>query len=346
MACHLLISSLGAISSSGVTEAIYDFWEYYEPVRIYGPPACIKNTQLLTNVVDNILLHKNNTNLTQELKIAFGLQDITYDDDFANVLSFGIGGWQGRNWDPAVNDPTFSYYCNNITANSTLYPTFRDQTNTVQKLLAAAGYSSQSSHLTTPLLNYIGYVNATIPGPAAEAGETLNQYYTNHNSSFYTQDSIEDGSWRSWPYQYCSQWGYLQTGSGVPATQLPLISRLLTLEYETIICREAFNITTPADTEAINKYGGFDIAYERLAIVDGEEDPWRRASPHSPAAKDRTSSVDQPFILIEGAVHHWDENGLFDNETTDELPPAPVRETQTQEVDFVKAWLEDWKVEE
>ena len=44
----------GAISSSGVTAAIYDYWEYYEPVRIYGPPACIANQQKLTNVVDNI----------------------------------------------------------------------------------------------------------------------------------------------------------------------------------------------------------------------------------------------------------------------------------------------------
>ncbi|KAK3059322.1 hypothetical protein LTS18_011129, partial [Coniosporium uncinatum] len=27
----------GAISSSGVTKAIYDYWQYYEPIRIYGP---------------------------------------------------------------------------------------------------------------------------------------------------------------------------------------------------------------------------------------------------------------------------------------------------------------------
>ena len=326
-----------------MTKAIYDFWAYYEPVRIYGPPTCIKNTQLLTNVIDNILLHKNNTHHTKELKTAFGLQDITYDDDFANTLSFGIGGWQGRNWDPAVNDPTFSMYCGNISANSTLYPTSKSQTKTVHKLLSAAGYQSQISTLTIPMLNYIGYINATIPGAAEAAGETLNEYYTNHNASFYALDGIEDGSWRSWPYQYCTQWGFLQTGSGVPADELPLISRLLTLEYESIICREAFNITTPSDTESVNKYGGYDIAYDRLAIIDGEDDPWRGATPHAPAAKPRTSTTEEPFILIADAVHHWDENGLFANETTSDLPPAPIKEVQMQEAEFVKAWVKEWK---
>ena len=53
--------------------------------------------------------------------------------------------------------------------------------------------------------------------------------------------------------------------------------------------------------------------------------------------------MDEPFILIEGAVHHWDENGLFPNETTGALPPAPVRDAQTEEKDFVMAWMEEWK---
>ena len=62
-----------------MTKAIYDFWEYYEPVREYGPPDCILATQKLTNIVDNILIGKNSTKgLIKELKTAFGLQDIQY----------------------------------------------------------------------------------------------------------------------------------------------------------------------------------------------------------------------------------------------------------------------------
>lgn len=51
-------------------------------------------------------------------------------------------------------------------------------------------------------------------------------------------------------------------------------------------------------------------------------------------------------MLIEGAVHHWDENGLFANQTVEgTLPPLPVREVQRQEIEFVKAWMEEWVVE-
>jgi hypothetical protein len=58
---------------------------------------------------------------------------------------------------------------------------------------------------------------------------------------------------------------------------------------------------------AVNSLGGFDIAADRLAIIDGEVDPWKPATPHSRYAKDRKSTINQPFIEIKGGVHHWDE---------------------------------------
>lgn len=38
-----------------------------------------------------------------------------------------------------------------------------------------------------------------------------------------------------------------------------------------------------------------------------------------------------------------DENGLFPNETTANLPPAPVAHAQAAEASFVRAWLKDFK---
>ncbi|KAL8681477.1 MAG: hypothetical protein Q9186_002423 [Xanthomendoza sp. 1 TL-2023] len=335
----------GAISSSGVTEAIWDFWRYYEPVREYGPPDCISKQTKLINVVDNIL--RNNTKYTSQLKSAFGLEGLTYDDDFAQVLSTPIGGWQGRNWDPEVNDPSFYEYCSNITSPTLVNNSTANATTTVHQILLAGGYSDSICTLTIPMLNFINYIKKNFVTPVLESDEdrTLDQAYSTHNTTFYSLDDLSQG-WRSWPYQYCTQWGYLQTGSGVPPNELPLVSRLLTLEYNSLICRYAFNITTPPDTDAINKYGGFNISYPRLAIVDGEQDPWRGASPHSvqaPNEGNRTSTTEEPFLLIEGGVHHWDENGLFPNETTATLPPEPVKEVQAQEVEFVKAWLQEFK---
>ena len=129
----------------------------------------------------------------------------------------------------------------------------------------------------------------------------------------------------------------------MPKDQLPLLSRTIDLNYSSIICRAAFNVTSPPDTEAINQYGGFNISYPRLAIIGGQEDPWRPATPLADSAPARTSTTSEPFILIKGAVHHWDENGIFPNETTATLPPPSIKEVQRQEAEFVQEWLKEWK---
>ena len=84
--------------SSGVTQAIYDYWQYYEAIAEYGPPDCIAAQKTLVHIADNILIGKNDTNLTLQLKTAFGMPNVTYDNDFAQVLGNGITWWQSLNW--------------------------------------------------------------------------------------------------------------------------------------------------------------------------------------------------------------------------------------------------------
>jgi hypothetical protein len=90
----------GAISSSGVTVAIYEYWQYFEPIRLFAPPDCVKAQQTLVDVVDGILLDRNNaTNAShadtvQSLKDVFGLGQITDNRDFAYVFN-AMDNWQG-----------------------------------------------------------------------------------------------------------------------------------------------------------------------------------------------------------------------------------------------------------
>ncbi|KAF1981672.1 extracelular serine carboxypeptidase [Aulographum hederae CBS 113979] len=334
----------GAISSSGVTKAIYDYWQYYEPIRIYGPQDCIKTTQQFTSFIDSILIEKKDASAIVKLKAAFGLSNLTHDDDFANVLSYGIGGWQGRNWDPEVNDPSFNEYCKTITSDTPISNSTEPERAALESLLEFSGVESSSSFVTR-LLNWINYINVGVVQSCTLSRMTQNQCFSQYEKGLYSGNTLLAYTWKSWSWQYCTEWGFLQTGSGVPADQQPLISRLINLPYTTIICKEGFGRATPPDTDTVNKYGGYDISYPRLAIVDGQADPWREATPHAFAAPNRTSTTKEPFILIEGAVHHWDENGLFANETTPELPPAPVADAQQQIHDFVLKWLEEWKRE-
>jgi hypothetical protein len=340
-----LTQMTGTISSSGVVEAIWDYWAYFEPIRVYADQDCISIQQKITNMIDNIFA-LNSTIETAKLKTVFGLPNVTYDNDFASVVADGIYGWQSLNWDPEVSDPSFYQYCDNITYDKIIYDSTRPLRNQVEHVLKKGGYADELSTLITPLMNWIGWLDENVVSGCSDPDQ--DDCFSTHIPSFYAQDDITQ-TWRSWPYQYCTQWGFLQTGSGVPADILPLISRSNDLAYESIICVESFNITSPPNTDIINKHGGFNISYPRLAIIDGEHDPWRPATPHaSPfnlTAVNRTSSTEEPFILIGDAVHHWDENGLFANETTASLPPAPIVDIHSEEVAFVLAWLEEWGAE-
>jgi hypothetical protein len=185
-----------------------------------------------------------------------------------------------------------------------LYPTTEHLRSTAEHLIQIGGWGSQERQLTNRMLNFMGWVNLTRTQPCIGSGSTLDQCYSQRLASFYEQDDIAQWNWRSWNYQYCTQYGYLQTGSGVPKNQLSLISRTISLEYLMASCNLAFNITGPPDVEAVNKYGGFDICYDRLAIIGGQWDPWRPVTPLADNAPKRRSTTNRPFELIAKAVHH------------------------------------------
>jgi hypothetical protein len=321
----------GAVSSSGVTTAIYDYWQYFEPARLYGPPDCIKNTQILIDVVDNILLKDNNTAKIQQLKNIFGLGSITDNRDFANQLT-GVVGLQSTNWDPEQNSDSFFTYCTNITA----VPETDSMRSAVADIVSAAGYGNDTlaQNIT---LNAIAWINSTSLSGFRRSNSTQDQYYSILNATaLQSYTSIEDYNAVSWSYQVCSEWGYIQTGN-TPADIMPVVSRTLDVEYLTFFCRAQFNITTPPDLWQVNKYGNYSIEYERLAIIGGNADPWRPATPLW-YPDSRNSTTEKPWHLISHGVHHWEENGIFPNETTSLLPPAQVVYAQQ----FLKNFVVDW----
>ncbi|KAI5459445.1 peptidase S28 [Mariannaea sp. PMI_226] len=331
----------GAIASSAVTEAIVDYWEYYEAARLFSPGDCAVTTQKLTHVVDNILLGRDETS-KQLLKQAFGLEELR-DDDFANVLSRGISGLQASNWDPEEDDSDFAFYCSSISSADILFASSRSLAPVAKQLLRAGGYETEVDVLTNRMLNYIGYIRAHLREDLRTycKNKNVNECYSSRGT--HNRTTLDQGMGRSWGYQTCTQWGYFQTGSGVPSDQLPLISRLIDLNFTTIHCREAFNITKPPDVESINKLGGLNFRYPRVAFIDGAADPWRAATPHRIGLPQRVSTTSEPFILIDHGVHHWDENNLRPKSISIGLPPPSVAAAQSQIISFVQAWLEVWK---
>lgn len=123
-----------------------------------------------------------------------------------------------------------------------------------------------------------------------------------------------------------------------------MVSRALTNEYSSYMCKSWFNITDRPNVEAINKHGGLEFSYPRLAFFDGRQDPWRCGGVHAIGARDRKSTLEEPFELIDWGVHHWDEFGLRkDDEGVAGLPPKQVIDAQTKEVEIVKHWLKEFE---
>jgi hypothetical protein len=112
-------------------------------------------------------------------------------------------------------------------------------------------------------------------------------------------------------------------------------------------CNHAFGIYDHPDLERVNKYGDYNVSYPRLAFIDGEWDPWRPVTPHGfgYGAFERNSTASEPFEMIAGGVHHWDENGLFSNQTNADMPPQPVADVQKSEIQFVLEWMQEWQLQ-
>lgn len=72
-----------AVASSAPVQLKYDFWEYFEPIRLYAPPRCSEAIVSVVGQVDETL-KEGDERRKRELKGAFGLEGVVHDEDFAN----------------------------------------------------------------------------------------------------------------------------------------------------------------------------------------------------------------------------------------------------------------------
>lgn len=176
----------GAISSSGVTQAIWDYWKYFEAATVFGPKECIATVQKLTHVLDNILIGKKGTEWPDKIKLAFDYDPQITDADFASRLIGGIYDLQSYNWDPAIGQTSFFRYCDNLSNDTVIYDRTERKRETALELLEAGGYGDEADALVNRFLNWIGEISdislASLAQEAAGRDES-----------------------RSWPYQYCTQ---------------------------------------------------------------------------------------------------------------------------------------------
>ncbi|KAG6008643.1 hypothetical protein E4U43_000114 [Claviceps pusilla] len=330
----------GAISSSGVTAVIDDFWQYTEAARHFAPGDCSPNIQKIMDIIDKQLL-SGDSKKEDEIKALFGLRDL-WNDEFAGVLYTGQTGLQATNWDPAQDSTSFGTFCAVISSDAALFTSTAYLRSRVRKVVQEAGYSPEP--MTSRMLNFIAYIKSSVrdqvQGTPCEGKKNVRECM----SARLAKDDPTHNWSRSWLYQTCTEWGYFINGASTPKDRLPMISRAFSLEYSSYSCKLSFNITTPPDTNIINKHGGLNFSYPRVAFIDGKQDPWRAAGPHAMGLPTRESTPSEPFELVDWGVHHWDENSLSDDvEREPGLPPKQIVDIHHKEVQIVQHWLEEFK---
>ncbi|CAE6410327.1 unnamed protein product [Rhizoctonia solani] len=323
----------GAIASSAVTHATIDYWEYADAVRRTADPVCINHLTTAIQAIDDLLSTRV---LARGLKSWFGLGELESDQDFVSVLLSPIGYVQGQNWDSAVGSDEWSRFCAVLGgggADSTLgWVRVPAVVSHFAKWVREASPTT-SRRGTIRLADYISNERLTIVLPSGLAGMDM-------AGECWIRVRDSRGKLTQSLHQVCTEWGYFM---GAPPNQAhpTIVSRRLTLDYTSAICRQAFPpgeyISVPEwpNVTVVNALGDYGLAADRLAFIDGDEDPWLPATPHSPHAPERADTILRPFKLIRTGVHHHDENGVEPHSEE----PAHIQAIHIQEIEFVKAWL-------
>ena len=332
----------GGIASSAVIHAVLAYPEWYAPIQKFAPQDCVTS---INNIIDKFdaLLAANNTQAINEFKAIFGLEALTDNRDFAMTIAFPIGGpmnyptntWQELNWNSTYGSQDFFHFCSNVT-------NLDAPSNITAIDTALSKYSNGLAW--TNLGNYAQYVKQTLL-PLCADGIPIDSTscFGTQNQTFYA-DTTNSAS-RSYLYSTCIEQGQYQVA---PATGPSLISRVLQINYTQQWCTWAFppgkynSIPSTPNLTYYNHYGDFNFSADRLALIDGNIDPWLDVCYHSNDAPQRYSTDLHPEYLIAGAGHHWDSYGILDLDAE----PQFIEQAHLWEIRTVRKWLrgfQSWK---
>lgn len=182
----------GAISSSGVTAAIDDYWAYNEAVRKYGPGGCGDVLSKITKVIDSAL----GGDKAKQFKAIFGLDELQ-DDEFGSTL--GPPSNQGISWLPEEDDTSFGQFCATVTSTSLMVSSEEFRREQVKQYVAAAGFSGKElDDTTTQMLNYVGLQVDMV-------ARRMRDCKTQHECFSDRAQTVSTAKGRAWLYQTCTE---------------------------------------------------------------------------------------------------------------------------------------------
>ncbi|KAL2265025.1 hypothetical protein VTJ83DRAFT_7535 [Remersonia thermophila] len=333
--------------SSGVVEAIGDFWQYFVPVQEATPRNCSADVDAVINHVDRILT-RGTPRQKRELKEKFLLQDLE-DEDFAAALEWGPWQWQSTQF----------YSAKNISYGYTPYYRFCDYVENVWPNSTNKVPGPRGVGLAKALEGYAKWMrDELIPGFCESSGYpewqgTHNTLcFQNLNASNVAYKDLSPGNWinRQWMWMLCNE-PFEWWQDGAPATHATLVSRLVNPSYWRKQCSVFFPVDKNTSNATygllegkrardVNRWtGGWGVTNTtRVAHTNGQLDPWRDATlssvfrPGGPVK----STKKLPVRVVKGGVHcsdlyspNWEAN-------------EGVRRIAAEAVKEMKGWVAEW----
>ncbi|KAH8919869.1 hypothetical protein BT69DRAFT_1299843, partial [Atractiella rhizophila] len=216
-------------------------------IRQKLPEQCSLLLVAFTDAVDAVLGALDNESLRLELFRTFGVSNSLTNTDFAFALSAPVRTWQSASgkgksngdWDPKNGKygEAIDSLCGVLAASVANEPsTPFEPHNDLDAFVLQALTAFQASDLRTTDMSpfalfrifnaYRGFFNDK--ASSFGAGDNSN-LLKNDYSSFAERVSLDQWSSRSWPWQYCSEFGFFFTTP--PQNQPSIISRAINQEY-------------------------------------------------------------------------------------------------------------------
>ncbi|KAF7320909.1 Peptidase S28 [Mycena chlorophos] len=307
-------------ASSAVVEAILDFWQYFEPARLFMPVNCSADVEKVIAYVDEVFTSPDEGAI-QAIKDGFGLGDVSHLDDVASALQDNIFDWQDLLLSTGPGG-LFFQFCDALEV--------KDGVNA-----PAAGWG-----LDHALEAWQTYWNTTYFALLCGDDDAEDCLGTHDESQSYWTDTSIDNAGRSWFWTVCNYVGWLEVAA--PAGHPTLVSSLIQPSYELRQCRmmfpEAFppaNPPNPQTTQTNQLYDGWNVTVENLFFANGQRDPWRYSTVSAPGVE-LVSTQSQPIEL--GPGYH-----CSDLLTREGAANAGVLAVQTAGLAAMKRWIAGWQ---
>lgn len=232
------------IASSGVIHAQVNYPQWYSPIQLLAPQDCVAS---INNIVDKIdsLVDSQQEDAIEKLKDIFGLSALTDIRDFAQTISFPIGGpfeyptytFQEIYWNPQRGHEDFFDFCRNVTD-------LNAPANNTEVDSELANYTNGEPWKN--LGNYAAYIKRVVLPLCPSGDYNSNACFGTQNASYWADPT--NGAERSFLYTTCIEWGAYQAAQ--PKGEKSLISRVIDTNYTQGWCNYAF----PPGTTSSNSH--------------------------------------------------------------------------------------------